>query len=52
MKPCKGWIKTMTYDNDMAFTKHQMINEVLGTKSFFTHPLLHKIKALSKIGLG
>lgn len=38
MKPCQHWIKTMTSDNDLAFAKHQKINEVLGTKSFFTHP--------------
>ena len=52
MKPCKSWIKTMTYDNDMAFTKHQTINEVLGTKSFFTHPYTSQDKGTVENRIG
>jgi IS30 family transposase len=52
MKPCESWIKTMTYDNDMAFTKHQKINEVLGTKSFFTHPYTSQDKGTVENRIG
>ena len=38
MKPFGQWIKTFTYDNDMAFSQHQKINGSLKTKSFFTRP--------------
>jgi IS30 family transposase len=31
-------LKTITYDNDQAFTQHIQISKALGTKSFFTHP--------------
>jgi IS30 family transposase len=52
MKPCENWIKTMTYDNDMAFTRHQKINEVLGTKSFFTHPYTSQDKGTVENRIG
>jgi len=52
MKPCENWIKTMTYDNDMAFTKHQKINEVLGTKSFFTRPYTSQDKGTVENRIG
>lgn len=38
MAPLKDLLKTITYDNDQAFTHHTQINTALGTKSFFTHP--------------
>lgn len=38
MTPSKDLLKTITYDNDQAFTGHRQINKALGTKSFFTHP--------------
>ena len=38
MKPCEQWLKTMTYDNDLAFALHTTVNKELQTKSFFTHP--------------
>jgi IS30 family transposase len=38
MAPFKDMLKTITYDNDQAFTQHIQINKALGTKSFFTHP--------------
>jgi IS30 family transposase len=52
MKPCQSWVKTMTYDNDMAFTKHQKINEALGTKSFFTHPYTSQDKGTVENRIG
>jgi len=38
MSPCKDWLKTITYDNDLAFALHSRVNEELKTKSYFTHP--------------
>ncbi|MEO0133040.1 MAG: IS30 family transposase [candidate division WOR-3 bacterium] len=38
MKPHAHWLKTFTYDNDLAFAMHTMVNQQLKTKSFFTHP--------------
>jgi IS30 family transposase len=52
MKPCADWIKTLTYDNDMAFTKHQSINEVLKTKSFFTRPYTSQDKGTVENRIG
>ena len=52
MKPCADWIKTFTYDNDMAFTKHQSINEVLKTKSFFTRPYTSQDKGTVENRIG
>lgn len=52
MKPFSGWIKTFTYDNDMAFTKHQSINEVLKTKSFFTRPYTSQDKGTVENRIG
>ena len=31
-------IKTMTFDNDQAFTHHQRIAEALNIKTYFTRP--------------
>ena len=52
MKPCKHWIKTITYDNDMAFAKHQKVNEILGTKSFFTRPYTSQDKGTVENRIG
>ena len=52
MKPCADWIKTFTYDNDMAFTKHQSINEALKTKSFFTRPYTSQDKGTVENRIG
>lgn len=38
LEPHKSWVKTLTYDNDLAFAKHQLVNEALNTQSYFTHP--------------
>ncbi|GIV36813.1 MAG: hypothetical protein KatS3mg032_1192 [Cyclobacteriaceae bacterium] len=53
MKPCKDCLKTITYDNDPAYTQHSWVNEELKTKSFFTHPYNSQEKgtAENKIGV-
>jgi len=38
LKPANEWIKTITYDNDLAFAQHNKVNLCLGTSSYFTHP--------------
>lgn len=35
---CKGWLKTITFDNDSAFMQHHQMAEVLGVKTYFTRP--------------
>lgn len=53
LKNCKRWLKTMTYDNDMAFADHASVNKLLDTKSFFTHPFTSQEKGTveNRIGL-
>lgn len=50
---CRAWIKTITYDNDLAFSAHQLVNASLNTKSFFTHPYSSQDKGSveNRIGL-
>ena len=31
-------VKSLTYDNDIAFARHKEVNEALNSKSFFCHP--------------
>lgn len=52
MKPFQRWVKTFTYDNDMAFSKHQKINEALKTKSFFTRPYTSQDKGTVENRIG
>lgn len=52
MKPCKQWLKTMTYDNDLAFALHATVNEELKTKSFFTHPYTSQEKGTVENRIG
>lgn len=52
MKPFGQWIKTFTYDNDMAFSQHQKINEALKTKSFFTRPYTSQDKGTVENRIG
>lgn len=52
MKPCKQWLKTMTYDNDLAFASHTTVNEELQTKSFFTHPYTSQEKGTVENRIG
>lgn len=47
------WLKTITYDNDMAFKGHQKINQLLKVRSYFTHPFSSQEKGTveNRIGL-
>jgi len=38
MKPYQNTIKSITYDNGKEFTKHEKINKILNTMSFFCKP--------------
>ena len=38
MKPYQNTIKSITYDNGKEFTKHEKINKILKTKSYFCKP--------------
>lgn len=37
-KKNKHWIKTITFDNDQAFSKHQQIGKTLEASTYFTRP--------------
>ena len=52
MKPCRQWLKTITYDNDLAFAAHATVNEELKTKSFFTHPYTSQEKGTVENRIG
>ena len=52
MESCKHWLKTMTYDNDLAFAAHSLVNETLNTKSFFTHPYTSQEKGTVENRIG
>jgi transposase, IS30 family len=52
MKPCGHWLKTITYDNDLAFALHKTVNEELKTKSFFTHPYTSQEKGTVENRIG
>jgi transposase, IS30 family len=52
MKPCEQWLKTITYDNDLAFAWHEMVNEELKTRSFFTHPYTSQEKGTVENRIG
>lgn len=52
MSTCKDWLKTITYDNDQAFTHHTIVNELLGTKSYFTHPYTSQEKGTVENRIG
>ena len=38
MKPLSNNIKSITYDNGKEFSKHEKINKILKTKSYFCKP--------------
>lgn len=38
MKPYRNTIKSITYDNGKEFSKHEKINKLLNTKSYFCKP--------------
>lgn len=52
MESCKHWLKTMTYDNDLAFAAHSLVNQTLNTKSFFTHPYTSQEKGTVENRIG
>lgn len=52
MKPHAQWLKTFTYDNDLAFAMHTMVNQQLKTKSFFTHPYTSQEKGTVENRIG
>lgn len=52
MAPNKGWLKTMTYDNDMSFMTHSKVNEALETKSYFTRPYTSQDKGTVENRIG
>ncbi|MBX2965559.1 MAG: IS30 family transposase [Cyclobacteriaceae bacterium] len=52
MKPYGHWLKTMTYDNDLAFALHSSVNKELKTKSFFTHPYTSQEKGTVENRIG
>jgi IS30 family transposase len=52
MKPCEQWLKTMTYDNDLAFAAHATVNKELKTRSFFTHPYTSQEKGTVENRIG
>lgn len=52
MKTSKDWIKTMTYDNDLAFAAHSTVNKKLNTKSFFTRPYTSQDKGTVENRIG
>jgi IS30 family transposase len=52
MQSCKHWLKTMTYDNDLAFAAHASVNKALKTKSFFTHPYTSQEKGTVENRIG
>jgi IS30 family transposase len=49
----KSWIKTLTFDNDMAFALHHKIAEKYGIKTYFTRPYTSQDKGTveNRIGL-
>ena len=46
------WIKTLTFDNDMAFAKHLHIANKLGVKTFFTRPYISQDKGTVENRIG
>ncbi|MFM7106264.1 MAG: IS30 family transposase [Flavobacteriales bacterium] len=52
LKPCESWIKTLTYDNYLAFAAHATVNKKLNTKSFFTHPYTSEEKGTVENRIG
>jgi transposase, IS30 family len=53
LKPNEQWIKTLTYDNDLAFAAHCTVNQALDTESYFTRPYSSQDKGTveNRIGL-
>ncbi len=49
---CKGWIKTMTFDNDSAFMEHHRIAKTLGVDTYFTRPYTSQDKGTVENRIG
>ena len=49
----KGIIKTLTFDNDQAFSKHESIGKILTAATYFTRPYTSQDKGTveNRIGL-
>lgn len=45
-------VKTITFDNDMAFADHKWIGRQLGAKTFFTHPYTSQEKGTVENRIG
>lgn len=50
--PSKDWIKTITVDNDKAFTQHQKISKHLKAPVFFTRPYTSQDKGTVENRIG
>lgn len=48
----KAIIKTLTFDNDMAFANHLIIGKQLNAKTFFTHPYTSQEKGTVENRIG
>jgi IS30 family transposase len=53
LKQLKEFIKTLTFDNDKAFSKHLKIGKILDAKTYFTRPYTSQDKGTveNRIGL-
>ena len=45
-------IKTLTFDNDLAFAKHELIAKVLNVKTYFTRPYTSQDKGTVENRIG
>ena len=51
-RPWKDLIRTFTYDNDLAFAGHQIINKAINSRSFFTRPYTSQDKGTVENRIG
>ncbi len=52
LKPYKGIIKTLTFDNDQAFSKHEHVGKILEVKTYFTRPYTSQDKGTVENRIG
>jgi transposase, IS30 family len=52
LKPLKSLIKTITFDNDQAFSKHERIAKKLEASTFFTRPYTSQDKGTVENRIG
>jgi IS30 family transposase len=48
----KHWMKTMTFDNDLAFAAHEQVAQKIGVKTFFTRPYTSQDKGTVENRIG